>query len=332
MHDEHLVPVFGYFGQLALYNAAGLGLPSRLTAYIDPIIVHQYEIAKIFRWARERWIAHIFELKAKNHGQVSYQEMYDFWVDEVNLEVTSNNPYALKPHMVQSALQVGVMIVNRGGPENCIVLESKVARRPVIANIRKSVVNYIQTMNEPQKISRMTLWNLAIAMCGLEDGIFDYRPWLSTLIDKPVMDLNHPLINQIMRNCEYLGPMLRGRIASFECPIKTDIEGFPLNGRLDLYLDNGTIIDVKCPTSKEPRVNQRDWIQLGLYTAMMDRYKNFKLNNEIVILNLSHGVFNKAYIKSPLDDLLKNSAQVLRDRGYEPELKDSAMSDVLKGS
>ncbi len=317
MHNEHLTPVFGYFGQLALYNKIGLGLPGRLTAYLNPIITTSYSIAKKYSWEREKWIGHI--------SNNDIEDTFSYWKQVIEEQMQELNPdgspnlFRMTIREATEALRVGNLVSQGGGPEHCVILQDKIATQPVIQRIVDSIKCYNSSVSTGNgQVHRMTLWNLAVAMCGLNNGIFESRPWLSTLIDNPIIDLNHDCLNRVLDNCDRFGSTLRGHVTDFEISIKTNIDGFPLQGRLDLCLDDGTIIDVKCPTTKEPRVHHKDWTQLGLYAAMLHRLGNQNVTGRIAVLNLSHGVYNKGLITSDLNDLLSSSAALLRDRGYVP--------------
>ncbi len=312
MHTEHLAPVFGYFGQITLFNMLGLGLPARLTSYLHPIVTSSYVVAKKFAWEREPWLVNIHDNPE--------EPMIDYWnqiVIEQRLPVTasgSNNAFHWNYIDEQEGYKVGSEIVLRGGPEYCVVMHDMVARQPVIKQIQKEIREYMQM--DIGNVPVMTFWNLAVAMCGLHNGIFEVRPWLRTLINHPLMDLKDKAFTALLENSKRIASIFRGRIKDSEFTVRCTIDGFPIQGRLDLCLDNGTIVDVKCPTTKEPKVTLRDWNQLALYVGLL--YKNgHSSSGQLIVLDLSHGVYNKAQIKTSFDDLLMQSAKILKEKGYQ---------------
>lgn len=305
MHQEHLTPVFGYFGQIALFNMLGLGLPSRLTAYLNPIITTSYTVAKKFAWEREHWLEHMH-----NHPDES---MDTYWNQVVHEQAETVNEFQWNCFDVQEAHRVKDNIVLRGGPEYCVVMHDSVGRQPVIKEIQKEIQAYSHM--DIGCVPRLTCWNLAVAMCGLHNGIFEVRPWLRTLINRPIVDLTEKSWSALLENSKRIAPIFRGRIKNSEFTVRSTIDGFPVQGRLDICLDNGTILDVKCPTTKEPKVANQDWNQLGLYVGMMHQ-NHYVPSGQLIVLDLSHGVYNKGQIKSSFDDLLKQSAKLLKSKGY----------------
>lgn len=315
MHIEHLAPVFGYFGQITLFNMLGLGLPARLTSYLHPIITSSYVVAKKFAWEREPWLEHIHNNPEK--------PMIDHWnqvVLDQRLPITSsgsNNPFQWNCVDEKEGYNVGSEIVLRGGPEYCVVMHHMVAQQPVIKQIQKEIREYMRM--DIGNVPLMTFWNLAVAMCGLHNGIFEVRPWLRTLINHPIMDLKAKAFMALLENSKRIASIFRGRIKDSEFTVRSTIDGFPMQGRLDLCLDNGTIVDVKCPTTKEPKVTLRDWNQLALYVGLFHQ-NGHPSSGQLIVLDLSHGVYNRAQIKTSFDDLLSQSAKILKEKGYESPL------------
>lgn len=309
MHRNHLAPVFGYFGQISLFKMLELGLPARLSAYLHPIVTSSYAVAKQYAWERERWLDHMHD-----NPEMS---LIAYWNQVVREHSLTDDPhrsgFQWTDFDVREARKVGAEIASRGGPEHCVVMHDSVSRQPVIKTIQKEIQEYLRSDSE--SVTRMTYWNLAVAMCGLHNGIFEQRPWLRTLINNPPMDLDDGAYTTLIENSKRIALIFQGQIKHSEFTVRSTIDGFPMQGRLDMCLKNGTILDVKCPTTKEPKVDSRDWNQLSLYVGLMHQ-TNQRPNGQVILLDLSHGVYTKGHIRGSFDGLLQESANMLKDKGY----------------
>lgn len=266
MKRENLAQLYGYFGQCLVYHEVyGLPLTPQVSAYGDPIVTESSGVHYFFNRIMEPWSVAV----SRNSAE---------WIEYPRRELASVNPESGRPTYysietdaeVQEIYNIVMRIVAAARKDtrltpNHFVVVKKYEMNPRTASLPYQMVQSIKKYKRCK--SREALWNVAIMMTGLNNGVFDARPWLKVLMSSNYINVRQPIFDQIVHNTRSIIDALGAQVVKHhEYPVVVENQSstgtlWNLTGRVDLVLPDGTLVDVKCSMSDKIFTDDQDFDQ-----------------------------------------------------------------------
>ncbi len=284
LKTRNLLDIYGHFGSLAYYRELRK-LPLPLLAYKHAIVTPMNSVANAFRFRR-----------------AALREMDDPDLSEKEIAtcVLSGMRESSKAE-AEEILRLASEMIYR--PYAHIISERSMGGHG-ITTVLRSIKDYERDV-PTEELDPNTLWALSLAMGAMNTGRFE-RPWLNSQLHCSV--LHHTILPKLWHNIKEAAKFIGSRTTGIEVPVYD--KEYSLGGRIDLVLNDGTILDIKCPISEGYPSNS--WVQLALYARLADWNVPY-----IGVLDLAHGKLEYVAVKEEsLQNILENGKKYLIESGY----------------